>query len=105
MGSWRDSLQAASFRGVPFEVMADSVPVGRRVQVHEFVQRDTPYAEDLGRATRQRLCSEIGWTEGGEHLGQAGRRHGRLRWASAVQAVRWCRSAAIAPDESSAWSY
>lgn len=52
MGSWRDSLQAASFRGVPFEVMADSVPVGRRVQVHEFVQRDTPYAEDLGRATR-----------------------------------------------------
>ena len=52
MGSWRDSLQAASFRGVPFEVMADSVPVGRRVQVHEFVQRDIPYAEDLGRATR-----------------------------------------------------
>ena len=23
MGSWRDSLQAASFRGVPFEVMAE----------------------------------------------------------------------------------
>ena len=31
MGSWRDSLQSASLWGVPFEVMAYSVPFGRRV--------------------------------------------------------------------------
>lgn len=52
MSNWRDALQPASFRGVPFECLNDSVPVGRRVQVHEFVQRDKPYPEDLGAATR-----------------------------------------------------
>ena len=52
MSDWRSELQPASFRGVPFEVLTDSVPVGRRVQVHEFVQRDKSYAEDLGRVTR-----------------------------------------------------
>lgn len=45
-------LQPASFRGVPFEVEAAGVEVGRRVQVHEYPQRDTPWTEDLGRATR-----------------------------------------------------
>lgn len=52
MADWRKELQPASFRGVPFEVLNESSPFGRRVQVHEFVQRDTPYAEDLGRVTR-----------------------------------------------------
>lgn len=45
-------LQNASFRGVPFQVNAADVEVGRRVQVHEYPQRDMPYTEDLGRATR-----------------------------------------------------
>ena len=31
---------------------------------------------DLGRATRQFTAGEIGRTEGGQHLGQAGRGHG-----------------------------
>ena len=52
MSNWREQLQPASFRGVPFECMSDSSPAGRRVQVHEFVQRDQPYPEDLGRVTR-----------------------------------------------------
>ncbi|APW38961.1 hypothetical protein RD110_18580 [Rhodoferax koreense] len=47
-----ESLQPASFRGVPFYVDAAGVEVGRRVQVHEYPQRDQPWAEDLGRATR-----------------------------------------------------
>jgi len=45
-------LQPASFRGVPFFVDGAGVEVGRRVQVHEYPQRDKPWAEDLGRATR-----------------------------------------------------
>jgi prophage DNA circulation protein len=43
----------ASFRGVRFLVSADSMTVGRRVVTHEFPQRDLPYAEDMGRATRE----------------------------------------------------
>lgn len=53
MSTWRDRLQPASFRGVPFEVESDSSPAGRRTQTHEFVQRDQPFVEDLGRKTRE----------------------------------------------------
>lgn len=53
MSAWRDALQRASFRGVPFWVDTDAVPVGRRTQVHEYPQRDEPYVEDLGRRTRK----------------------------------------------------
>lgn len=53
MSSWRDQLQPASFRGVPFEVESDSSPAGRKTQTHEFVQRDQPFVEDLGRKTRE----------------------------------------------------
>lgn len=47
-----EQLQPASFRGVPFEVEASGITVGRRTVVHEYPQRDRPYVEDLGRATR-----------------------------------------------------
>lgn len=50
--SWREDLRPASFRGVLFDVEGDSGSFGRRVQVHEYPQRDKPWAEDLGRATR-----------------------------------------------------
>lgn len=50
--NWRELLQPASFRGVPFEVEEESSPIGRRTQLHEFVQRDKPEVEDLGRKTR-----------------------------------------------------
>jgi len=53
MSEWRERKQGASFRGVPFLVDTDSVPVGRRTQLHEFPQRDQPFVEDLGRRTRQ----------------------------------------------------
>jgi len=53
MSEWRDRRQEASFRGVPFWVDTDSVPVGRRTQVHEYPQRDQPFVEDLGRTTRR----------------------------------------------------
>ena len=46
-------LRPGSFRGVPFETQSTTASVGRRVQVHEFPQRDTPYVEDLGRKARE----------------------------------------------------
>lgn len=45
-------LRPASFRGVPFEVDGADLEAGRRTQVHEYPQRDKPWVEDLGRATR-----------------------------------------------------
>lgn len=51
--SWRTKLQPASFRGARFQVEVDDLSAGRRVQVHEYPQRDKPFTEDLGRATRE----------------------------------------------------
>lgn len=45
-------LRQASFRGVQFAVTSASNNAGRRTQLHEYPLRDTPYVEDLGRATR-----------------------------------------------------
>lgn len=50
---WRSRLRDASFRGVPFLLDDDEGTFGRRVQVHEYPQRDKPFTEDLGRATRR----------------------------------------------------
>lgn len=51
---WRDRLQAASFRGVPFEYRSDDLSgVGRRNQVNEYPKRDQGYVEDLGRGTER----------------------------------------------------
>lgn len=46
-------LRPGSFRGVSFETTQSTASVGRRVQVHEYPQRDTPYVEDLGRKARE----------------------------------------------------
>lgn len=48
-----EQLLPASFRGVPFEVTSGCLRAGRRTVVHEYPQRDKPYVEDLGKATRQ----------------------------------------------------
>lgn len=50
--SWRDLLQPASFRGVPFKVGAADGSGGRRAETHEYPLRDTPWTEDLGRKAR-----------------------------------------------------
>ena len=46
-------LRPGSFRGVPFETQSAKTTVGRRVQIHEFPQRDVPYVEDLGKKARK----------------------------------------------------
>lgn len=68
MSEWRKRLLPASFRGVPFEVDSDSSPVGRRTQVHEFVQRDDPVVEDLGRQVRTYKLSAF--VIGGDYMAQ-----------------------------------
>lgn len=50
--SWREALQQATFKGVPFFVDGHEFTAGRRVQVHEFPLRDLPFSEDLGRKAR-----------------------------------------------------
>lgn len=49
---WRARLRDASFRGIPFSVEQDEASFGRRVQIHDYPNRDKPFTEDLGRATR-----------------------------------------------------
>lgn len=49
---WRDDLQPASFREVPFHVRGSEVAGGRRVVVHEFF-RGGHSVEDLGEATER----------------------------------------------------
>lgn len=49
--AWKDRLVDASFRGVPFKTEDEGLTAGRRVETHEFVNRDKPYTEDLGKAT------------------------------------------------------
>lgn len=52
MSDFTDSLQQASFRGIPFGVYAHEQRFGRRQAVHEYPNRDKPWAEDMGRSTR-----------------------------------------------------
>jgi prophage DNA circulation protein len=47
------TLIPASFRGVPFAVLDIAIATGRRLAVHEYPFRDTPWAEDLGKRARR----------------------------------------------------
>lgn len=51
--SWRDALQPASFRGIPFEVEVNARGGGRRGFVYEFAKSDNSLDEDLGRRVRR----------------------------------------------------
>ncbi|UFT92822.1 DNA circularization protein [Pectobacterium carotovorum] len=50
---WEDHLHQASFRGVPFAVVAANGSFGRRQAVHEYPYRDSAWVEDVGRSTRK----------------------------------------------------
>jgi prophage DNA circulation protein len=49
--TWKDRLVEASFRGVAFKTEDEGATVGRRVETHEYPNRDKPYTEDLGKVT------------------------------------------------------
>lgn len=51
--NWRDKLRPASFRGLPFAVIAEETSHGRRVAVHDYPYRDTAWIEDMGRGMRK----------------------------------------------------
>lgn len=47
------TLRKASYEGIHFDVDSATLSFGRRTVTHEFPQRDAPYVEDFGKATRQ----------------------------------------------------
>ena len=49
---FRDALLPAAFRGAGFFCEVGSKDNGRRIVVHEFPKRDTPYSEDMGRKAK-----------------------------------------------------
>lgn len=51
-GGWKSSLRQASYRGVPFAILAGETTFGRKNAVHQYPQRDGVWVEDLGRAAR-----------------------------------------------------
>jgi prophage DNA circulation protein len=51
--TWRDDYLQASFRGVPFYVSEVELGGGRRTVKHEYVLRDIPYMEDMGRKAQE----------------------------------------------------
>lgn len=57
---WLATLWPASYRGVAFQVETDSHEFGKRVEIHEYPNRDAWYAEELGqRARRHRLTAYL----------------------------------------------
>jgi prophage DNA circulation protein len=57
---WRMALVPASFSGAQYHVEQQARSGGRRVVLHEYPKRDTPYAEDMGRAaTRYQITGYL----------------------------------------------
>lgn len=52
MSDFRDRLQPASFRGVPFFVADSSMEFGRRTHRSEFPYHDRPFVDDMGKKAR-----------------------------------------------------
>lgn len=53
LSPWKRGLRTASFRGVQFHVRDRDFESGRRIALHEFPKRDTPFPEDMGKAARE----------------------------------------------------
>jgi prophage DNA circulation protein len=93
--SWRDELRkvafaegegvGASFRGVPFRTTDADTRVGRRNVLHEYPQRDVPFAEDLGRRARQFQVQ--GYVLGDDYLRQRDALIGALETAGPGELV------------------
>jgi prophage DNA circulation protein len=65
--AWRATLRPASLAGAGFHVEQGGVAGGRRIALHEFPKRDTPYAEDMGRKARR--WSVAAYIVGPDYLG------------------------------------
>ncbi len=51
--NWLETLWRTSYKGAAFFVETDTEGGGRRIVIHEFPMRDTPYLEDLGERYRE----------------------------------------------------
>lgn len=57
---WRLRLLEASYGGATYHVEQQARSGGRRVVLHEYPKRDSPYAEDMGRhATRYQITGYL----------------------------------------------
>jgi prophage DNA circulation protein len=65
---WRNQLQQASWRGIPFQTLGGQLRVGRRNAIHEYPFRDTIWVEDLGKSARR--ISIIGFLVGDDVIQQ-----------------------------------
>lgn len=96
--SWRTNLRPASFRGVGFFVDAADMTGGRRVELHEYPQRDKPYAEDLGR--KARMVSVQAWLIGDDYAAKRDQLLAKLEEAGIGELVHpWLGSLQVSPGE------
>ena len=63
------SYRQASFRGVEFSVVSHEIEMGRRGPLHEYVNEDDPYFEDMGKQPRRVTVSA--YVRGADHLDRA----------------------------------
>ena len=63
---WSHDWSAGSFRGVPFWCDKISRDGGRRLVVHQFPLRDTPYVEDLGADAKKLTVTVYVASEGAD---------------------------------------
>lgn len=96
--SWRAKLRPASFRGVGFFVDAADLTGGRRIELHEYPQRDKPYAEDLGR--KARTVSVQAWLIGDDYAAKRDQLLAKLEEAGVGELVHpWLGSLQVSPGE------
>lgn len=50
---WRARMMPASLNGARFHCESNARESGRRIVEHQFPKKDSPYAEDMGRAARE----------------------------------------------------
>lgn len=65
------TLAKASFRDAEFFVESDKLETGRRLVVHQFPHRDTPYVEDMGRDANKVQVTAYVANAGAEQAAQA----------------------------------
>ena len=66
--AWKLRIQAASFRGVPFQVYAAGGSLGRSTALHIFPNGSAPYPEDLGMAPQ--FYDVQGFVSGSSYMAQ-----------------------------------
>lgn len=104
MTSAQRELRTGSFRGVSFETSSTTLTVGRRTQVFEYPQRDTPFVEDLGKK-----CREIkfkAFVTGSDYIAKMNRLIQALEKGGSGELVHpWLGTMLVVPQASNNVSY